>query len=238
MTKPTDLVQAMEDNDGAVAQLRILKTEDLINGTKVRTAFEVLRDTYQPEGELEAEAVRRKWSACKLRRGETLEHLCNHLTLLQSQIAGHGIPEAPARCKARLIEALQNGEKEMEVPVQTLHANNDLSYAEVKAFCKRFDGTDTGKARVSSSKLRGLAATDVSRDPKVCSFCKKKGHLEKSCWKKRDSEKKKNPRKRDLLAVSREDLVAVLNGKMGADDKRKKPNPCPTCGGAHPEAKC
>lgn len=208
------LVQAMEENDGAVAALRILKNDDPVNGTKVRTAFQVLLEMYQPEGELEAEAIRRKWSKCKLLRGETLEHLCNHLILLQSQIAGHGIPETPARCKARLIEAMQNGEKEMEVPVQTLHANNEMTYEEVRAFCKRFDGTDTGKARASSAKLRGLAATDVDREPKVCNFCKKNGHLEKSCWKKRDQDRKKNPKKR-MLAVSREDLVAVLNSRVG-----------------------
>ena len=95
--------------------------------------------------------VERFWGGRICKNSPTPKMPTIYSSSLQGQIAGYGIPETPARCKARLIEALQNGEKEMEVPVQTLHANNELTYAEVKAFCKRFDGTDTGKARVVSS---------------------------------------------------------------------------------------
>jgi transposase InsO family protein len=57
-------------------------------------------------------------------------------------LAGHGVAIPPAQRKARLIEAMQTGENAMQIVVQSLHANTQMSYEEVLAYCARYDETD------------------------------------------------------------------------------------------------
>jgi hypothetical protein len=71
---------------------------------------------------------------------------------------------------------------------------NNLTHEQATVFCERFDATSDGIARIRGKK-RIIAA--IAEDPKkpVCSFCGKRGHIEKFCFSK--SARKTRPRKRN-----------------------------------------